>query len=375
MSFIIHTGKSSSTSNKPPPPEPLPDPELFPHTLEFPDRVIWVSVPQPDNLCLIVPVTPEIYADHVYPDCPVEEFVRGLGAYFQSEPCNAHHAGGIYYQNGDWRRATLQIGGRQSFVLFEKFYSKAKGYRLRIDLNPRKLGPKGFKQLACVLGGTNAPFSLGKLVKAAQITRLDICVDVVGLAVSEISGWHKEQGKSSFYLSPSGALETFYIYRKLMEPKPQYDSSGGPKKLKHKKNKALLRIYDRVAERKAVLAQPPFGPTPVTRIEMIINRFNKWKSLPLIAEMDDRFTKVRVGRRDSQIDKASPSWRNYTAMRRGLSIEEVRDRIFLDDERAKKFANAEQIPNPDIIRPKETWKGWTTGLTLTGLMGFINGEC
>lgn len=215
------TISKAPSSNKPPPPHPEPPAELF--TAKFIpsyDRTIWISVPQPDHLTIIIPIIPKVYGNGV-PDISVEAFANGLGEYFQEQPHNAHWLGGKVWWNEAkkekaWKDARLALGTRQATVHFELLKAKAYGHRLRIDLNPRKLGPKGFAQLALVLGGENAPFDLAASLAEAWVSRVDIAIDLVGIGVAEVVARHKKQGKRVLFTSADGALQSIYINRKKL---------------------------------------------------------------------------------------------------------------------------------------------------------------
>lgn len=181
------------SSNKPPPPDPKPSPELFPTTKLLPDgRKIWLSVPQPDHLTIMVSLSPTVYGNGVPATTPVADFADGLGSYFKEEPFNAHWAGGNVWWNAEqkkwlWKEATLRMGGREALVYFALLKSVKDGPRLRIELNPRKLGVKGFSQLGSVLGGASAPFDLSRLIDEAWVTRVDAAIDVVGVRICEVA--------------------------------------------------------------------------------------------------------------------------------------------------------------------------------------------
>lgn len=300
----------------------------------------------------------------------------GLGHYLKSEPHNSHFVNEHFQPDKGWKHITLSMGNRKSFVRFEFLNNAKQGSRLRLDLNPRKLGPKGFKQLAQVLGGgVKPPFKLPTLIEQARITRLDLAVDFVGLHVSEVAAWHKDQAKRSMYVGADGSLETIYLHRKVPPKQAKYDQWGEPKKLTHGSKPAgavLLRVYDRVRERTTILRPAPFGPAAVTRAELVISRFNKWSKLASLPDMEDRFCKLRVGFIDSQFDGHPSLWRRYASLRRTVPHEEAVAMLGLQSIAKTAFAAAWNVPKADLIAPGETWSGWKAGLEQTGLGAFIS---
>lgn len=361
-----------SFSNKPPSPEPLPSPSLYPTKKSMKDgRTIWISVPQPDRLTLVVPLTDKVCGKPVS-GVSVTELNKGIGLYLLEEPANSHHASHQYFPNTGYKFVTLQMGPRGSFVRFEFLNSKKDGPRLRLDLNPRKLGPKGFAQLRKVLMGT---FNLPALVAAARITRLDVAIDIVGLSVSEVLLTHQDQGKRSYYVASDGQLETINLHRKKSLKHPGFDQAGFPKKATHGNQPAgpvIVRAYDRAREREALKQPRPFGPAPVTRIEITQRRFLKWAPLTLIEQMDDLFKKLRVGFHQTQPSIMSAAWDRYTAVRRTTGPLEGARLIGLQLIAKGKFEAAYSVSEADLVGPGKNWLGWKTGLSVSGLMSLLS---
>jgi hypothetical protein len=300
--------------------------------------------------------------------------MRGLGSHLLDEPHNAHHEASQRFKDGYWKFITLRMGSRSSYVRFEWLNDKKFGTRLRIELNPRKLRPEGFQQLSKVLDWKGGPFQLAALLDHAKLTRLDIAVDVVGAAVSEILINHKDQGKRSMYIGSDGLLETLFVHRRMLPQKQKYDSSGSLKKLKHRSRPygaVLVKAYDRVRERKSLNMDGPFGECPVTRIEMVLARFTKWAPLKKLSLMDDRFEKIRAGMADSQTPFPNTHWRNYVSLRRSLTHQQACDTMGLQKKSADKFLVAYDVLNPNIIAKDSNWSGWAAGLKYVGLSDFV----
>lgn len=360
-------------SNKPQTPNPYPNDPEFPTKLMLADgRTVWVSCPLPDRLSWIIDVTPDVYAEWVAPDMPPEIFANGLYDYFASPGANLDihpNSKGKLAPKDDpnaksWSEISLALGNRDSTVWMEH-KRKKKNVTVRIELNPRKLGMQGMLQLAKGLGGPTSPLSLPAVVSSARLTSVDVCVDIVGVEVTEIVLWHKDQGKRSYWSGADGRLETIYIHRKqlpLTEPPLPWKPKRSPPSL-------LARAYDRIREREAVLKTPPFGQVPITRIE-VRKRLNGRK-LAAIGDIPNPFAKLRVGFWHSQTSNKRRAWRRFCAMRRSLTFDECCEQLGLFPADRAAFIVADTVPVSDLIMSEAIWKQWSTGLEITGFQALL----
>lgn len=189
---------SSFYSNKPHSPVPLPDPKLFPTKLEMCDgREVWVSCPQPDKMTWIIDVHPDLYAEHVLPDAAPGLIANQLYGHMCSPALGLDVITSMttVYPNPDsqslkpsWGKIGLALGSRSSTVTISLIW---KTKSIKLEMNPRKLGPKGFQLLASALCGANGPFNWPALVQRGRISRIDFCVDLVGVRPDEVVVWHK----------------------------------------------------------------------------------------------------------------------------------------------------------------------------------------
>jgi hypothetical protein len=365
------------SSNKPPAPEPIPSKELFPtHVVLEDGREIWVSVPQPDRLSLVIPISKYVYGKKVSPDVPVEAFMEGLWAYLNDPDFPGEVVGKPSLPNSGLWKITLSFGKRDSSVLFErKNHKKHKKNCLRIEMNPRKLGPNGFADLIKVLSSSGKQFDVGCLMAAAKVTRYDVAVDIVGLHVSEIVAVHKPEGKRSLYIGSDGALETVYIHKKLQPPKAhEYDEEGvllkKPKLPSKPAGAVALKIYDRVKLRQALGWPGPFGDCPVSRVEMARESLkDTW--LANLADLTDPLKTARVGIGVDQTKHSSLSWNRYMTVRRATSATEAASILGLPPETAQSFDHGLAVPVPNLVAPNVNWKWWINGLQLTGVAMLI----
>ena len=285
MPVIIHPTKVQS-SNKPSvhAPKPKPPYETFPtkHTMKD-GRGIWVSVPLPDRLSLVITISSDIYGEKAPANLPISEWVKATGNYLQGEPFNTQCLGTQYFPTKQWfKHVTLAMGKRGSSVRFQ-FDEKTKKIPalFRLDFNPRKLGRKGFSKLVSILSDPSGPFKFKPFIEQARVTRIDVAVDLVGVQVSELLVRHKKQGVRSYYVGKDGVLETLYVHRGKTKAKP----SG---------NVALM-AYDRRKERVSKGKSPPFGLADVTRIEITKLPKKPHNYLQKLASFADPFAEISVG--------------------------------------------------------------------------------
>jgi len=313
-------------------------------------------VPVPDRLVLIVDISEEIFGPTAPTGLTVAEWVHGAGHYLRYEPCNAHHIDSQYFpdQEQPWyKHVTLGMGPRGSSVRFEFLKKTTKlPPRLRLSMNPRKLQKSGFKTLIKILSDPAGPFAAKPLVQAARISQLDIAVDIVGLQTSELVAFHKKQGKRSLYVGKDGVLETINIHRGVSPSKP----SGN----------AVVRVYDRVRERKDRGKNAPYGPADVTRIEVTKALKKPYNTFTKLLAVNDPFAEVRVGYVGDQL-VPSALWAQYHALARTMQPVAAAALLGLQSETASSFAKAQKVPKNPIVAKGGNWDGWSHGVAYTGL--------
>ncbi|WP_152417319.1 hypothetical protein [Sandarakinorhabdus sp. AAP62] len=348
---------ASQSSNKPQPfPKPKPPYELFPTTLSMCDgRIVRVSVPVPDRLSMIIDITPDIFGPKTPAGVTVAQWVKGAGHYLNSNPHNTQPLGCQYFENKQWyRHVTLGMGPRDSSVRFEFSEQTNKApARLRIELNPRKLGPKGFKTLLAILNDPDGPFAGKAVLKSARVTRIDLAVDLEGVQTDDLVAFHKNEQQRSIYIGSDGVIETLYLHGKSSKTKPA--------------GKVLVGLYDRAKERIKKGKEPPFGPSPTTRVELVKTMKAPHNSLAKIATMADPFGSIRVGYLMGQGAKPKQWWREYVGLRRGKNHVATIALLGLDATMAEQFASAYLVPCPELVSKGINWSGWDQGLEVTGL--------
>lgn len=353
---VKFSATASQSSNKPQPfPKPKPSFELFPTTLAMCDgRIVRVSVPVPDRLSMIIDITPEILGPKTPSGVTVAQWVLGAGHYLNSMPHNTQPLGCQYFENKKWyRHVTLGMGHRDSSVRFEfSEQTKKAPAHLRLEMNPRKLGPKGFKTLLAILNDPDGPFAGKALLKAARVTRIDVAVDLEGVQTDDLIAFYKGEQQRSMYIGADGVLETLYLHGKPSKTKPA--------------GKVLVGLYDRAKERLKKGKPAPFGPSPVTRVELVRRLSAPHNSLAKIATMADPFSSVRVGYLMGQGAKPKQWWCEYVGLRRGKDHATTVALLGLSATTAEQFASAYLVPFPGLVAKGLNWSGWGQGLKVTG---------
>lgn len=367
--------KAENSLISPPAPIPIPASPLFKAQKLSDGRQIWLSAPQPDRLSFVIPISPYVYAQSIEQSVSGPEFLLGFVAHMLNPPWPIEALKGTKYVYGstkieDWRCSRLTFGKRESVVHFSRYKHSNLGLTLRLDMNPRKLGADGFKQLVTLMSPW---FDISRVAKAARVTRLDIAVDIVGLWVGEVIALHKRQGQRVQYIGKDGLLETVYINQKQSPHKPKYDEWGVEKAqaLKYPAGKPLLKIYDRVREREKYGKPPPFGEAPVTRIELVRGNFKKLR-LEGLSSLKDQLAEVRAGYGPSQSNVMPKVWRRFWALARTELSPDAADLLDLPPKVAKAFEKSLRVPAPDLVSPKATWTAWQVALASTGLIALVD---
>ena len=285
----------------------------------------------------------------------VAQWVLSAGHYLASAPHNTQHLDTGYFQKKHWYgHVTLGMGDRDTSVRFEFSDEKTKTpAQLRLEMNPRKLGPKGFKTLLAILNDPHGPFAGKAILQCARVTRIDIAIDLEGVQVDEVVAFHDSEQKRSMYIGTDGVIETLYIHGKSNKAKPA--------------GKVLVSIYDRSKERIRKGKPPPFGQSPVTRIEVTRNLKAPYNSLSKVAGLGDPFGSIRVGYLMAQGMKPENWWSEYVGLRRTKSHSSSVALLGLDKATAAKFADGYLVPIPNLVSDGTTWQGWEQGLKVTGM--------
>ncbi|WP_298127137.1 hypothetical protein [Brevundimonas sp.] len=235
---------------------------------------------------------------------------------------------------------------------------------LRIEFNPRKLGPKGiFDLVDAIHDATGQRFLVGKFLSTCRVSRLDIAVDVVGLLVPELIVTAKGEAKRVHYYGSDGCLESLYLHKKTSTAK-----TSQAKPSSRKLGTQIARIYDRRREMIFSGKQPDFGPVPMTRIEVMKKHFgNKPFELLSLLHLKNPLKDIFVGLATSAAPENQWAWLEYVELRRGGGHDWACRLMSLSKKDEQAYADAYRKHPRDVLLTDAIWAHWKQGVQSTGL--------
>ena len=304
-----------------PPTAQSPDESFFIGEKTFNDgRTVWWSRPQPDKLTIRGMLLLEHFTKV---EDTTKTFQPTVWAFLIELAGAAEELGGgkAYIAKGDTKKKLLEVrlplGHRGSVVAIQIIQKidvadKSVSFLMHMEMNPRKLGPLGFKALWDHLDQAGpADFHFHRFLADAWITRIDAAIDFAGVVPSELIMTAKGQGKRADYFGSDGVLETSYLHKLKKPVKKEL------KTLRDPMGRLIARMYDRNRERLARGKPPPYPGTTVTRVEVAKIYNNKRLPFWKIAMLADLFQEVRLSYADGLLPPDFlPDWRQYIAFRR-----------------------------------------------------------
>lgn len=359
MAVIITSGPPSY--NKGAKPSKIPPKEVYPTHKFVEGHEIWVSVPRPDKLHLIGDLLPEHFGNPSEKDELGPLLMAALASGAVAKVLDTTFTGKIYF------RVQIGVPPKEAPVFFELRKAPAHSpaaHQLIVQFNPARLGQEGVFELLDRLNKfTPHKLNVGKFLAGARVSRLDIAVDLVGLAVCDVIASVGPAGKEVHYLSDE--LETVSFHRKL-----KFDQSGqlSAKGKLNPLGELLVSVYDKRRQQIAMGEPPPFGNADVTRVELSKRRFgNKPFSITSLPNLKNPLGKIKVGLVQSAGPEGSWKWLRYIEARRGGGHEKAVEVNQLSLPTAKDFAQRYTEHPADVIAGKEIWAGWQQGIEATGL--------
>ena len=359
MSVIVTIG--SPSYNKGAPPAKTPPTKIYPTHKSIGEYEFWVSVPRPDKLHLIGDLLPEHFSSPPALDELGPGLMSALASGAIGKIVDTKFTGKFYPQ------VQITIPPEHAPVFFELKKSAAvspAAHRLTMQLNPARLGQAGIFELLDRLSKfIPGKFHVGKFLASARISRLDVAVDIVGVAVTDLVISAGPSGKEVHYLG--GELETINIHRKLkLDEAGQLSAKGKANPL----GDLLISVYDKRRQQIAMGQVPPFGDANVTRVELSKRRFgNKTAFLSGLPQLKNPLAKVRVGLVQSAGPKGSWRWLQYVEARRGGGHQRAVSVNHLPQSTADEFAVRYGKHPADVIDGTKIWTGWHRGIEATGL--------
>lgn len=367
----------AQSSNKPAAPSPIPPTDEFPQKLAFPDgRTVWVSVPFPDKITIVGAVGPEHFIPTAKDNDELLKYVQSWSRYIALEGGKTSSSvTKLNWKKQFYEEIVLNVGtlGAKVHVSILPPTAKTPRWRLRLEMNPRLLGPEGLAHVAFDLryGDT---FRLSKFLAGSRCTRLDVAVDFINLAVWETVLHSPHTGKRVAYIGEDDELETVQLHKRASASKLQLDEDGqfaGVKTPSSPLGMLHARLYDRV-KRLAYLLQPaPYGDVPVTRLELIRRWHGKgplFQGLPVMANPFEHYRLSYI----ADDGQAQSDWQAYVSGRRTRPKRAVSSELQLSIRKGLAYGRRAQAPDSSLIAHETLWSAWDKGLAACGLGQWIS---
>lgn len=355
----------SPASNKPPKPEPTPDQKKFPTLLNVAGRHVWVSHPIPDRLAVIGDLLPS-------------QFPAGFGSKaigeFASLVMMKLASGSLWpitqtkFSGSVYTTVVLRHPETGSAINFKTAKSKSSDavHSLRIEFNPTRLGYSATLDLLDGLNHVTNGFKVGAFLSTAKVTRLDIAVDFLGVAVPELILSAKTQGKRAHYYGADGLLESVYVHK----AKPKIHPGAPPKTtLRAPLGSLIIKMYDKARERQAFGLPRPFGAAPMTRVEIERRRFgNKPFKVSDLPTLSNPFAVAKLAHWSAANPGVSPwEWLQYLECRKAGGPNWSAELLGLNAAEQSVFETALAKHPNTLLNPGVIWGSWPEGLEQSGL--------
>lgn len=348
-----------------PPPTPQPNAEAFPNQAQVGEQVVHLSAAMIDKLGLNGPFK-STSAKGITPPND-ESLVIGLTQFvIEAKNKKSYTFKRLKFQsyNPVRKLRSFQVvagaRGAKCWVEFrpEQKAGKTKQYRLRIDFNPRKLGPDGIQALKKFLAEFDAlGFDHATWLKTARISKIDIALDCVGVRPLDLIVHLPDVEKRDFIVRHE--CETEYLYRRT-------------KYAGKREWKLLARVYDRGAKLVSQGKPPPFGDAPLTRLEFCISPNSKYMTLLALPGAACMIEKVRVAHVDAFDTPYALEWRLWTYVMKLAGPEKANVLCCRFEDMCKAFKLAWLVPKKRLFNPLEVWGAWGDVVAKSGLLHLIS---
>lgn len=359
-------------------PKPVPAKELIAKTITYSDRKVYVTVPFPDTLELVLDVldehmmTPDVSgkpAKAIYEE--LDENIRNhlleiskfKGADFSVDSFNPTHSKAVISIRYD----PIQPLNRATITLTRKMRTDYPAWRLKLEFSAGKAGKKGILKLIATLQETVLGFLNWEVaMKWIRVSRIDAAVDCIGVFPIDLIAHIPKPGKRMVFVGENGRPESIYYYQKR---KPL---SAPPKKLSVKtRGPHRLTLYERRDYCRQLLLDPPYGDAPVTRAEVSTRWTTNRPLLCEILKIKNPFKGRRVAYAAAVPPISSKEWRRFCAAVLGGGIEPALYQWLPGPGAA--FAKSYDGCIGDLI-DETCWIGWPQGIACTGLNEMVEFE-
>lgn len=351
-------------------PEPQPEEALIAKVMSYADRTVWVTHPQPDTIVLKAPILNEVLevpdqsgktAKEIYAQLdeeishhltwPAAEPVQKVKLIAHEKPnrtalyripCGPHHS------------AYLRLARTPG----PDFGS----WRVELEFSPANVGPAGLDAIEEGLEIVAGFLNFDRLLSACQVARLDVAIDCIGLRPLDLICHIPKPGKRNIYVGDDAGVETIYLHQRkapATNPKPAGWNTLGTLR---------ATVYERRAQFLQLGWLPPFGPCPVTRIEVRKRWNNKRPWFSDLGGIENMFAGRRFAYAAEVPVKPSNAWREFCLLVFAQGIE----RTTYEPLRGQHIGMAKRYENcvGDLV-DESSWIGWGLGLEICGLAEWI----
>lgn len=188
----------------------------------------YVSSPSIDKLSIVVPVNDEERRKHII--LTLIEAAKDESPQPSKFASDSDLVTGFSVKNAPWRgkykvAVNFTMDGIPEPILVQAGpTSNFTNSFVRLELNPRALGPKGLSRFKVALGQTTTgAFEWDQVIKSGKVTRYDVAVDMYNVDTRQIVWASEIKGKTHLYTDPDGGTQTVYIGTKSNSSQYYYD--------------------------------------------------------------------------------------------------------------------------------------------------------
>jgi hypothetical protein len=256
--------------------------------------------------------------------------------------------------NDDYKTGKKRLGAEKAATLVGiGKHNKKEGFRLRVEFNPRRLGPEGL----VAIEGVFAQLFLDSLhfdrwLSTAKANRIDTACDFINLTVSDAMLRSELGYKWSGWVGPHGGLESW---------------SHLKRKNKLNRRPPALIFYDKRLQLIQNGKQPVYGVVPHARLEVRLTQ-NK-RAFVDIQKFKNPFSEIEIGHTAIAARRLGKDFAWFYAASQWMGVEAACKR--LSPEKLSKWRLALRTEKAPFWNSNAVWAGWNMSLERDGLADWI----
>jgi hypothetical protein len=360
---------------------PAPPIELIAKTMEYEDRKVLVTIPFPDTIELTADILQDLLEN---PDTSYKSDKQKyqvldseIGAMLGELAYGGPEGTAIktlkkatelvllvpYDPGQPLNRATLSLWRTKS-VDFD--YGS---WSVKLEFSASKAGPAGHVKLISAITDILWFLKMDRLLAAFRVLRVDPAIDLIGANPLDLIAHVPKPGKRLVYVGADGHPESIYLYEfKPLPTKPPASLSS-----KGTLGTLRLKLYERRAYHRQLGLEPPYGPCPVTRAELLM-AWKKKQYRPFLTDLGgikNLFANRRVAYAMAAWKKGTTSkkdWVRFCMAAFGAGIESAQ----ISWHHSSGWRSRTQYLKcaGDLI-DETSWARWEDGIAYTGLGEWI----